>query len=303
LDPDLAALYGVPTKGEAMINIEASLRRKFLGVITVMLLIGLGAGCVSRSKYRALEESGAAERMRLLEEVSALKSQKAAQEAALTSDKKKLQEEIAVLELQRADLERKKEALDRQVAALNDRVFQMERQTEEIKAQKDEEINRLKGTYDNLVNDLKGEIEKGEVKVTQIRDRLSVNMVEKVLFDSGRAEVKKQGKEVLQKVGKILGSVTDKEIRIEGFTDNVPIGEALRKRFPTNWELSTQRATNVLRFLQEEAGVDGKYLSAVGYGPFRPVATNDTPQGRSENRRIEIVLAPLDLQEVFKDIR
>ncbi|MBI1819655.1 MAG: flagellar motor protein MotB, partial [Nitrospirae bacterium] len=145
--------------------------------------------------------------------------------------------------------------------------------------------------------------EKGEIKVTQIRNRLSVNLVEKVLFDSGHAEVKAKGKEILKRVGDILSNVKDKEIRIEGYTDNIPIGESLRNQFPTNWELSTQRATNVLRFLQEGAAVDGNRLSAVGYGPFHPVANNDAPQGRAQNRRIEIVLAPLDVQEVLKDLK
>jgi chemotaxis protein MotB len=177
-----------------------------------------------------------------------------------------------------------------------------EKEADDLKAQKDAEIDRLKGTYESLVTDLKTEIEKGEIKVTQIRDKLSVNLVEKILFDSGRAEVKPKGKEILQKVGNILQTVHDKEIRIEGHTDNIPIGGNLRQRFPTNWELSTQRATNVLRFLQEEGRLEGKYLSSVGYGEFRPMATNETPEGRSENRRIEIVLVPLDIQGIFKEL-
>jgi chemotaxis protein MotB len=178
----------------------------------------------------------------------------------------------------------------------------VQRQAQLTSAQKDEEIKRLKGTYDSLVKDLEGEIKKGEIKVTQIRDRLTVNLVEKVLFDSGRAEIKPAGKTVLKKVGDILKTVTDKQIRIEGSTDNVPIGEKLRERFPTNWELSTQRATTVLRFLEDEAGVSGTHLAAVGYGPYRPVASNDTPEGRAENRRIEIVLVPADIQEVLKEL-
>jgi chemotaxis protein MotB len=185
----------------------------------------------------------------------------------------------------------------------NDRMAGMEKEAARIKSDKEEEINRLKGTYNGLVNDLKGEIEKGEIKVTQIRNSLSVNLVEKILFDSGRAEIKPKGKEVLKRVANTLRNIKDKEIRIEGFTDNVPIGESLRDRFPTNWELSSQRATNVLRYLEEEGGVDGHLLSAVGYGPYHPKAGNDTPEGRSENRRIEILLAPKDFEEVFKNIQ
>ena len=87
-------------------------------------------------------------------------------------------------------------------------------QAAEISTEKDAEIQRLKGTYESLVKDLKGEIEKGEIKVTQIRDRLTVNLVEKILFDSGKAEVKAQGKEVLKKVGNILKDVKDKHVKV-----------------------------------------------------------------------------------------
>jgi chemotaxis protein MotB len=247
-------------------------------LLTLVFAVALISGCVSQGKYRTLEETTSAERT-------------------------KLQGEIAALQSQKDNLQKEKERAEFEIAALKERLAQMEKQAAEITAQKDAEINRLKGTYEDLVKDLKGEIEKGEIKVTQIQNKLSVNLVEKVLFDSGKAEVKTQGKDVLKKVGNILKGVKDKEIRIEGYTDDVPIGGALKQRFPTNWELSTQRATNVLRFLQDEAGVDGARLSAVGYGEFRPIADNKTPEGRAENRRIEIVLIPTDIKDVLKEIR
>ncbi|MEW6681849.1 MAG: OmpA family protein [Nitrospirota bacterium] len=258
--------------------------------MVLVLTAVLVSGCVSKGRYRALESQGAAERATLQQQVAALDGQR----KELESQKSTLEEELAV---QRAE----KQRVEQELATLNERLAVVERQAQITSAQKDEEIKRLKGTYDSLVKDLEGEIKKGEIKVTQIRDRLSVNLVEKVLFDSGRAEIKPAGKGVLKKVGDILKTVTDKQIRIEGSTDNVPIGEKLRERFPTNWELSTQRATNVLRFL-EEAGVAGAQLAAVGYGPYRPIASNDTPEGRAENRRIEIVLVPADVQEVLKEL-
>ncbi len=258
------------------------------GLIIMGISISFLTACVSQSKFQMLQETSSAEQ-------------------------EKLQDRISDLEDQNEQLKEKIEGKKLELIQANEDLIQMgkkaeeikaekERQTEELKAQKEAEISRLKGTYETLVTDLKGEIEKGEIKVTQIQDKLSVNLVEKILFDSGRAEVKTKGKEVLKKVGNILQSLDDKEIRIEGHTDNVPIGGSLQQRFPTNWELSTQRATNVLRFLQDSAGLDGKYLSSVGYGEFRPLSLNDTPEGRAENRRIEIVLVPLNIQGIFKEL-
>ena len=268
-------------------------------VLVLALAVGVLAGCVAQGKYDDLEAKASAERAALGKDVATLREEITRREA-----------EIATLKGQTADLENRKRTLESQTAALNDRLAETEKKAAEATAraaeataQKDAEINRLKGTYDNLVKDLQGEISKGEIKVTQIRDKLSVQLVEKILFDSGKAEIKPQGKDVLGKVGQVLLQVKDKQIRIEGYTDAVPIGAALRQQFPTNWELSAQRATTVLRFLEEKAGVEGKYLSAVGYGPFRPVASNDTPEGKAENRRIEIVLTPLDVTEVLKELR
>jgi chemotaxis protein MotB len=141
---------------------------------------------------------------------------------------------------------------------------------------------------------LKSEISAGEVTITQLKGKLTVNMVDRVLFDSGQAEVRSDGKKVLEKVGKILVTVADKDIRIEGHTDNKPIVGDLKNKYATNWELSTARATAVLRYLQDVAKVDAKHLVAAGYGEYRPVAPNDTPEHLALNRRIEIVLVPRD---------
>src|SRR2546426_5570325 len=268
-------------------------------LFVLSLAVGLLAGCVSSSRYQELETKTSRERAALEKDIASLRSQVAGQREEVA----RREAQIASLTQQTTDLEAKKAALERDTAALNDRLSEAEKRAAEATAQKDAEIDRLKGTYDSLVKDLKTEISKGEIKVTQIRDRLSVQMVEKILFDSGKAEIKPQGKDVLGKVGQVLLGVKDKQIRIEGYTDSVPIGVALRQQFPTNWELSAVRATTVLRFLEEKAGVDGKNLAAVGYGPFRPVASNDTPEEKAENRRIEITLTPLDVQEVLKGLK
>ncbi|MHB8454244.1 MAG: OmpA family protein [Acidiferrobacterales bacterium] len=161
-----------------------------------------------------------------------------------------------------------------------------------ISKEKEDEIAKVRNTRDEMIKSLQGEVAQGQVKITQLADRLSVNIVDKILFPSGKAEISEQGRKVLKRVGAVLAKVKDKTIRIEGHTDNVPTGPPLKGRFPTNWELSTARATNVVRFLQDSAGVNPKVMEAVGMGQYHPIASNKTAAGRSQNRRIEIVLFP-----------
>ena len=162
----------------------------------------------------------------------------------------------------------------------------------DISKAKEEEIARLKNTYDELVTDMKKEIDEGQVKITRLADRLSVSMVDKILFPSGEADITPAGVKILERIGKVLKNTKNKIIRIEGHTDNVSIKPLLQKQFPTNWELSTARATNVVRFLQEKTGVEPIRLQVIGMSEYHPVATNATPVGRSRNRRIEINLMP-----------
>jgi chemotaxis protein MotB len=161
-----------------------------------------------------------------------------------------------------------------------------------ISKEKEDEIARLKTSYDELVTDMKKEIEDGQVKITQLADRLSVSMVDKILFPSGEADITPAGLKILERVGRVLKNTANKIIRVEGHTDNVPIKPSLQKQFPTNWELSTARATNVVRFLQEKVGIEPHRLQAIGMSEYHPVAGNSTPAGRSRNRRIEVNLLP-----------
>ena len=169
---------------------------------------------------------------------------------------------------------------------------------EQERAAKEDEIRRLTKTQEELSQSLKDEIAKGNIKIQQVRDRLTINMVDRVLFDSGRADIKPAGLKVLKQVSDVLNKITDKQIRIEGHTDNVPISAKLQDKFKTNWELSTTRATTVVRYLIDQGGVQPQSLSAVGYADTHPIESNDSEQGRSSNRRIEIVLYPKDLSQV-----
>ncbi len=128
--------------------------------------------------------------------------------------------------------------------------------------------------------------------VSQHQDRLVLTLLGQVLFESGEAELTPLGLQVMNKVGQVLATFPEKHIQVEGHTDNNPIYGELQKHYPTNWELSTARATTVVRYLIEQTGMERKQFSAAGYADTRPVQTNSTEEGRAQNRRVEIVLYP-----------
>ena len=262
---------------------------------TMLLIVGiiLLTGCVSTKKYEAS-----------LNNASTLQAEKEDIEERLQDIMKRLTKETA----DRDDLVRDKESLLQINHDLNETVAKLsqekletikdkDRTIVELVKEKEKAIAQLKGTYDNLVSELNEEIKKGEIEVIQLKDKLTLSMVEKILFDSGSAAIKQNGKEVLARVAEILGSIHDKQIRIEGHTDNVQIGPVLAEKFPTNWELSTTRSTTVVRYLQQQ-GVDPTFLSAAGYSEYSPVDTNETEEGKARNRRIEIVLIPLETDRI-----
>ena len=228
-------------------------------------------------------------------QISDLEQQHASTNASAQDEIAKLREQAAALETEAARVAQEREQLRQEQSHLT---ASLERE----RAAKEEEIKRLTKTQEELSRSLQDEISKGNITIQQVRDRLTINMVDRVLFDSGQAQVKPAGIKVLQQVGDILSKVSDKQIRIEGHTDNVPISAKLQSRFKSNWELSTARATTVVRHLIEKGGVDRQHLSAVGYAETHPVASNDSEEGRAANRRIEIVLYPKDLKQIAGEL-
>jgi chemotaxis protein MotB len=136
-------------------------------------------------------------------------------------------------------------------------------------------------------------VDAGQLKVVMRGGRMVLELSNDVLFDSGRTELKEIGKKTLVEVAHVLKTMQDRRFQVAGHTDNVKIQTA---RFPSNWELSTARAVEVLKLLVD-AGMDSRNLSAAGYGEFAPLETNDTAEGRAKNRRIEITLVP-NLEEL-----
>lgn len=153
-------------------------------------------------------------------------------------------------------------------------------------------IRDLHATRVKIESSLKEQIENQEIKLEEIEGKLKVTLVDKILFDTGKVEIAKRGKEVLLELADTLRENKDQNIVVEGHTDDVPIGLGLIEKYPTNWELSAVRAVGVVRFLQEKGWLEPERLTATGYSYYKPVATNDTAAGRRQNRRIEIILVP-----------
>ena len=138
---------------------------------------------------------------------------------------------------------------------------------------------------------LSAEVESGEVLVQTRDGRVTVDVSDKLLFDTGQVEVSESGKKVLKHVAQTLKRLPKLVFQVAGHTDSAKVRTPqLREKYPTNWELSTARATNVVRYLQERGGVPGNRLVAAGHAQYRPTASNRTEATRAKNRRIEITL-------------
>ncbi len=254
--------------------------------LVLAALVALSTGCVSKGKFEAKtleaeqlakglnDEKGSREAAEA--KVKALEAERDALTARLTTAESRLGAAAA----ERRSLEEQ----NAQLKALNDELARNTRQLAQAKA----ELEKKSSEYENLAQSLKQEISEGKIELSELKGKMTVQLKDKILFASGSARVGKEGEEALAKIADALKTVQGKIIRVEGHTDDVPIGST---QFPTNWELSLARAMAVVRTLQD-AGVDPTTLSAAGYGQYQPIAANDSPENRSLNRRIEIVLAP-----------
>jgi len=230
-----------------------------------LILISAGlTGCVTASKYRELE----------------------AERDILHTEQERLSQDISKLQNDLAQLQAETDALSAKRDSLRAERDSLEGERDALKKAKDDAVSH----YDAVVSQLSQEVKKGNLQIKRYKNMLSVDVADKIFFASGSADLKETGKEVLKKVGKALGQYPDKVIRVVGHTDNVPLTKAHQKKFPTNWELSVARATNVVRFLQDECKLDPERLVAAGRGPYQPVASNASPESRQKNRRIEIML-------------
>ncbi|MBE0502127.1 MAG: OmpA family protein [Desulfuromonadales bacterium] len=223
------------------------------------------SGCVSSGKYEMMID----ERNLALEEKAALQAEK----NKLAIEKDILSQEQVRLSSLVAETEQEKQA-----AAMK-------------AAEAEAEVTRQQQVYDSLQTTFAKEQQASQVKIEMMKTGVKVNLANEILFPSGSADLNPQGFEVLQRAAAELKKSPYQTI-VAGFTDNVAISGNLQEKYPSNWELAAARAASVVRLLEAE-GVPSAQLLAISFGENNPVASNDTPEERSKNRRIEIVLRPV----------
>ena len=205
---------------------------------------------------------------------------------------KKLGEEKTSLQNENASVQKDLKALSSESKmTIADQAKRLKSLQDMIQAQKDV-MNKLKNSIANALMNYKSD----ELSVYTKDGNVYVSLQEKLLFKSGSDVVDPKGKEALKSLAQVLNSTKDITVLIEGHTDNVPIKTKL---FKDNWDLSTARATSIVRILTKDNGFDPNRITATGRSEFHPVKPNDTVEGRAGNRRTEVILSP-DLKELYK---
>lgn len=212
----------------------------------------------------------------------------------LEGQKTKLQREIETLTKERDDLQRAINALkgdmsksDREKADLIEKLAKMNKTLEDLQRAQEAAEKRAKAFRD-LVAKFKAMVDAGKLQVEVRNGLMIVKLPDNILFDPGKTDLKKEGQDAIVQVTNILNGIEGRKFQVAGHTDNKPIKSG---KFRDNWELSAQRALTVTD-LMIKTGMDARRLSAAGYADVLPVATNDSDDGRRQNRRIEIVLVP-----------
>ncbi len=172
------------------------------------------------------------------------------------------------------------------IVALNEEIARLNRELDQVFSSRDD-LARAKS---DLENQLQGQVASGDASVSMEARGLVVTVLDRILFDSGKAELKPESQQTLQTVASILSDrVRENMVYVEGHTDNVPIRFS---NWRSNWELSTARSTEVVHMFVEQLAIDPRRIAAVGYGEFHPISDNNTYDGRLKNRRVEIVISP-----------
>lgn len=271
--------------------------------LSLVVLSGISA-CVTSGTHEAVvadldeardvQEDLRADLEAQRERTDSLSEEWAAEEAGLRAEIGRLEEDLAEMEerWQRATdrFEEARTEVYRLETILNERGSEYRRLQNRLESLRaiEREVRQRNQIYEEVIGRFQSLIDAEQLSVSIDRGRMVIQLPQDVLFPSGSATLGSDGRQTLGEVGSALADLGDRQFQVEGHTDDVPISN---ERFASNWELSTARALSVVRLLIE-SGADPGNLSAAGYGEYQPVAGNETPEGRRQNRRIEIVMLP-----------
>lgn len=281
-------------------------------VLVLAAALMSAGGCVTLGTHEELQQQHAQTKEQLAEarleeatrthqlDVALKKGQDL--EAALIAEQRKSADLAGQLEARAAELARASQALTQtqgelaQVvkdrSALKGSVEEMKAALDELARRKAEADKRI-AEYRGLLARFKSLIDAGKLRVKIVDGRMVVALASDILFSSGSAALSKDGKASLAEVAQVLAQIPERKFQVEGHTDNVPIRT---EQFPSNWELASARALTVLKTMVD-AGLPPDRVSAASFGESKPAAPNDTPEGKAQNRRIEIVVVP-DLSQL-----
>lgn len=258
-------------------------------LITLVAVLAL-TGCVPKKKYdesmlafaQLTEERDAleAERARLEAELASTQAECTATEARLAAELEAARTEVEETRARLVAAMDDAGALEADIASMREALAELEERRRQSEA--------ALADYRDLVSRFQALIDAGTLRVKFVDGRMLVELATDILFDPGSAQVSDEGSEALGQVAGILASIDERQYQVAGHTDNVPINTT---RFPSNWQLGSARATAVLDILVS-GGLSRDRVSAASYADTKPVATNETTEGKAQNRRIEIVVVP-----------
>lgn len=251
--------------------------------VLAVIMLAMATGCVSASKYKELEARKAQEDQSTSQAMSAQKKQ---YDEALAINQN-ANEKIKAQETMIANLENKLGVASSDKSKLAEQLQTTKKALEEMAARKAERDRRIQ-EFRDLTSRFQSLIQSDQLSVQIVDGRMVVTLGSDVLFPSGSSKLSAEGTKAIQTVAQTLSTIPKRTYQVEGHTDNVPIRTAL---FPSNWELAAARAISVSRTMVD-AGLDASRVSAASFGEFKPVKPNDSPEGRTQNRRIEIVIVP-----------
>lgn len=254
------------------------------GALSVATWLVMGCGISQKDHNAALDKQKA--------ELNA--EMQKAQEACDTTIKTKstairgLEEEVKKLGGSLSEAEAVLGQTSAQLASTQRTLQATAEEVERLRKQR-EQVQKMAQAFRDLALKLKSMVDAGKLSVSVRKGKMTLNLPDDVLFPSGSASLKKEGKEAIASLAEVLKNVGDRDFLVSGHTDNVPVGKS--GGFKSNWDLSTARAVTVVKLLVDK-GVDGKHLTAAGYAEFDPIADNSDKEGRAKNRRLEIILMP-----------